>query len=107
MPGNYQISGNLGGTILPVAGVYVERKTSAAYATTAVGGGGLPPDQVARLERIEKLLRNKQVTDPSAGRMVVYDDDGVTPLMSGSLFEDASGTQPYRGQGAERRERLV
>ncbi len=39
-PGNYQINGNLGGDILPVAGVYVERKTSAAFATTAVGGGG-------------------------------------------------------------------
>lgn len=38
--GNYQINGNLGGDILPVAGVYVERKTSAAFATTAVGGGG-------------------------------------------------------------------
>lgn len=39
-PGNYTITGNLEGTILQVAGVYVERKTSAAYATTAVGGSG-------------------------------------------------------------------
>lgn len=39
-PGTYTISGNLGGTILPVAGVYVERRTSAAFATTAVGGSG-------------------------------------------------------------------
>lgn len=39
-PGNYQILGNLGGTIVPVAGVYVERKTSAAFSTTAGGGGG-------------------------------------------------------------------
>ena len=38
--GNYTIQGNLGGTIVPVAGVYVERKTSAAYATTAIGGSG-------------------------------------------------------------------
>lgn len=38
--GSYVIQGNLGGEILPVAGVYVERKTSAAYATTAVGGSG-------------------------------------------------------------------
>jgi len=39
-PGNYTINGNLNATITPVAGVYVERKTSAAFATTAVGGSG-------------------------------------------------------------------
>lgn len=38
--GNYAITGNLGGSIVPIAGVYVERKTSAAYSTTAVGGNG-------------------------------------------------------------------
>lgn len=38
--GNYTISGNLNASIVPVAGVYVERKTSAAYITTAVGGSG-------------------------------------------------------------------
>ena len=38
--GNYTISGNLKGAIIPVAGVYVERETSAAYITTAVGGSG-------------------------------------------------------------------
>ncbi len=39
-PGNYVIQGNLNATIQPVAGVYVERKTSAAYITTTIGGGG-------------------------------------------------------------------
>ncbi len=39
-PGNYTITGNLTGTIVPVSGVYVERQTSAAYVTTAVGGSG-------------------------------------------------------------------
>lgn len=38
--GNYEIVGNIGATIVPVAGVYVERKTSAAFATTSVGGSG-------------------------------------------------------------------
>ena len=38
--GNYTISGNLNAAIVPVAGVYVERKTSAAYVTTAQGGSG-------------------------------------------------------------------
>jgi hypothetical protein len=45
--GNYVIQGNLGGTILPVAGVYVERKTSAAYATTAIGGSGPSAGDIA------------------------------------------------------------
>ncbi len=38
--GNYTITGNLNATIVPVAGVYVERKTSAAFVTTAIGGSG-------------------------------------------------------------------
>lgn len=45
--GSYQISGNLNGTIIPVSGVYVERKTSAAFITTAVGGSGYTLDQIA------------------------------------------------------------
>jgi hypothetical protein len=63
--------------------------------------------QTGRMSRIEKLLRNKQITDPVTGLQTVYDDDGSTVLMEGDLFEDAAGTQPYRGQGAERRERLA
>lgn len=46
-PGNYSIVGNLGATIVPVAGVYVERKTSAAFATTAVGSGGASAADIA------------------------------------------------------------
>ncbi len=45
-PGNYTILGNLNGTIVPVAGVYVERKTSAAYITTAIGAAGVTPADV-------------------------------------------------------------
>lgn len=45
--GNYTINGNLGGTIVPVAGVYVERKTSAAYVTTAIGGSGPSAGDIA------------------------------------------------------------
>lgn len=38
--GNYTIVGNIGATIIPVAGVYVDRKTSAAFATVSGTGGG-------------------------------------------------------------------
>ena len=45
--GNYTISGNLNATVVSVAGVYVERKTSAAYITTAVGGSGPSASDIA------------------------------------------------------------
>lgn len=46
-PGNYTMVGNLNGTIVPVAGVYIERKTSAAYSTTAIGGSGPSASDIA------------------------------------------------------------
>jgi len=60
----------------------------------------------ATIAIIEKILRNKSVTDPTTGIMTIYDDDGVTPLLSADTFENVDGTQPYRGQGADRRDRL-
>jgi hypothetical protein len=53
------------------------------------------------------ILRNRTVTDPDTGLMTVYDDDGVTPLLVAELYEDVAGAQPYRGKGADRRERLT
>ena len=38
--GNYTITGNLKGDIVPVAGVYVERTRATAYITTAIGTSG-------------------------------------------------------------------
>ena len=47
--------------------------------------------------------KNKFITDPSTGIATLYDDDGTTVLQQWSIFEDAAGSQTYRGQGAERR----
>ena len=44
--GPFQISGNLKGSIIDT-GVQVERKTSAAYATTVVGGSGPSAESIA------------------------------------------------------------
>lgn len=53
-PGNYFIKGgNLNATIVPVAGVFVERVTSASYAVTSVGGGGASAQQIASAVREE------------------------------------------------------
>ena len=46
-PGNYVITGNLKGNIIPVAGVYVERTRATAYTTTSVGGSGPSADSIA------------------------------------------------------------
>lgn len=58
------------------------------------------------LALIQGIVQNKTVTDPTTGLMTVYKPDGVTPLYTAQLYENATGTQTYRGQGAERRERL-
>ena len=83
-------------------GVYAREEINAA-----AGGGGLTPTQDARLATLEKLLRNKMITDPSTGVLTVFDDDGATPLLTANIFKDAAGTTPYDGTGAERRERLA
>ena len=59
-----------------------------------------------RVTLIEKIQRNKLVTDPATGTLTIYDDDGVTPLVTSNIFEDVAGTQPYQGQGVDRRDRL-
>lgn len=64
-------------------------------------------DCPSNLLLVLKLLRNKQITNPSTGKNTLYDDDGSTVLLEGNLFEDAAGTTPYRGQGSERRERMT
>ena len=46
-PGNYVITGNLKGNIIPVAGVYVERTRATAYTTTSVGGSGPSAESIA------------------------------------------------------------
>lgn len=91
-----------------------------AITVATSGGAAATPAQIAdavwqhatgisvadRLAIAAVILRNKSVTDPASGVMTIYADDGATPLLTAQLYENAGGTQPYRGQGAERRERL-
>jgi hypothetical protein len=74
---------------------------------TVQAGSGLDAQQDARLILIERLLRNRMVTDPGTGVLTLYADDDVTPLVVAQLWEDIAQTQKYRGQGAEERERLT
>lgn len=82
--------------------------TAAGYAVIAD-----PPNDVVSLipdndtiRFIEKLLRNRRQQDPSDGTVTVYDDDSITPLVSGTAYEDVAGTQTYQGNGADRIDRL-
>lgn len=97
-------------------------QNSAGLQTVSTGGGGGPtapqiaaavwahPDGAAlttKMSLVEKILRNKTITDPVNGDFVLYDNDGTTELFRVPLWEDAGASQQYRGQGAERRERLA
>jgi hypothetical protein len=92
--------------------VLVQEIVSSNTQTVSVGSGlSGAQDAVLTAARdaavlSRKLLQNKQITDPATGKLRVYDDNGGL-LLEGSLFEDAAGSQAYRGQGAERRERLT
>lgn len=53
----------------------------------------------------QQILRGKTITNPSTGKYQVYDADDQV-VLEADMYEDAAGGQAYRGQGAERRERL-
>jgi hypothetical protein len=84
-----------------------EAGIASAVWTTTLAGAFTGSEAGAELALAVKLLRNKRITDPVTGVQTLYDNDDVTVLLQGDLFEDAAGTQPYQGQGAERAERLV
>ena len=102
------------------------QRSAASYVVAAGGGGGSSPAEVADavwnrassahtsltsmggvLRMLGILGRNKTVTDPVAGTMTVYADNGVDVQFTAPLWEDVDGAQAYRGQGADRRDRLV
>ena len=55
---------------------------------------------------LRKLMQNRMETDPTTGLMVIYDDDGTSILLQGTIYEDVLATQLYRGRGIERRNKL-
>lgn len=83
--GNYTISGNLKGTITPVAGVYVERETSAAYITTSVGGSGPSAESIAAAV----LAALNSATIPV----------DVQKMNGAEVIGDGSVADPWRGVG--------
>lgn len=62
---------------------------------------------VADLALLKQFQLNKLHTDPITGKIELYSNDGLTVILEGFLFEDIAGTIPYRGRGAERRDKMV
>lgn len=90
--------------------VQVIAQNSAGGIVVETGTSGLTVQeslQLAEIENVRKLLRNKMVTDPNTGILTIYDDDDTTVLYSGNIYEDAAATQLYRSRGLELRERLT
>ncbi len=54
---------------------------------------------------IRKILQNRLETNPTTGIITIYDDDDSV-LLTANLYEDVAASQEYRGQGADRRNRL-
>jgi hypothetical protein len=95
------IIGNSAGLIVAGGGA------APADIATAVWAHATGIDLTAKMTLALKVLRNKMVTDPATGLCTIYDDDNTTVLLQGPIYEDVAGTQPYRGQGADRRNRLT
>ena len=84
--GPFQISGNLKGSIIDT-GVQVERTTSAAFSTTAVGGSGPSAESIAAA-----VLAALQATT------IPVD----TKKMNGhTIIGDGSEANPWRGVGVQ------
>lgn len=120
------LSGNLfprgGGSVFvpTLASINVHTETFVSNIIDTSTTAGTSPDDLAsavwshigattmatKLAIVEKVLRNRSVTDPATGLMTVYDDDNVSVLFTAQIYEDVSGSQAYRGQGVNRRERF-
>lgn len=60
--------------------------------------------------QITKILRNKKVTfktGVNAGKMIIYDDNNTTVLLTAQIYEDQDATVPYRGSGIETQSKLT
>ena len=82
--GPFQISGNLNGSIVDT-GVQVERKTSAAYVTSSVGGSGPSAESIAAAV----LAALNATTIPV----------DVQKMNSAAVIGDGTEAQPWRGFG--------
>lgn len=88
--------------------VIIAQDTTAVALETGVSGlTASESAQLAEIVILQKIMKNKFITDPTTGTLTIFDDDGSTVLLQANIFEDAAASQAYRGRGVERRERLT
>jgi hypothetical protein len=87
--GNYTIEGNLTAPVLPVAGVYLERRTSAAFTTTAVGGSG--PSAAAIAAAVWSYALEAGLSAEQVQRVVLA-------ALAGKSLNVGGSTETYLGQ---------
>lgn len=93
-----------------IGGALKVRGIGELYDTTGSPSTSIDSSELLKgsdLQTTRKLAQNRTHTDPNTGIMTVFDDNDVDVFKQGDLFEDVAATQPYRGQGAERRNRLT
>lgn len=89
-PGNYSIKGNLNCIIVPVVGVYVERQTSLAYATTAIGGSGPSAADIAAASAL--AVWSKIIDGLPASQLQALFASAILGKVSGA----GTGTEVFR-----------
>ena len=92
----YIVDGSTGGTVSITGLTYGTSGLTAEEST-----------QLASIDTLRKLMQNRMETDPTTGVLTIYDDDDITPFLTGSIYEDVLASQIYRGRGIERRDRLT
>lgn len=80
--------------------------TEGDLALHITSSGADPTDTLSNVNVLEQMLRNKRVLDATTGIETIYDDSG-SALFTRQVYENAGGTQTYRGQGADRVERYT
>ena len=86
-PGNYTVVGNIGATIVPVAGVFVDRTKAAAFSTTSSGGSGPSAADIAAAT-VAALLAAAEVNPIHAH---------VQKMGTGTVIGDGSAGNKWRG----------
>lgn len=112
LPGRLELLASITGGTFKVRGAGEPVVDNSTGTTVDADGFGVW-DQILRspdtagdlLVRIERLLRNKEITSPSTGIATLYDDAGTGTLLTRQMYEGTGTGQTYRGDGAERRER--
>lgn len=80
--------------------------TEGDLALHITSSGADPSDVLMNVNVLAQLIRNKRVLDATTGIETIYDDSG-NALFTRQVYENAAGTQTYRGQGADRVERYA